>query len=55
MTRYNYNLQCWVADHIIQRCTHPDQMACGCCGRKFQGLTEQEAVEVMSEVLNKRA
>ncbi|HSF10821.1 MAG TPA: hypothetical protein VLA60_15525 [Nitrospirales bacterium] len=55
MTRYNYNLQCWVVDHIIQRCTHPSQMFCRCRGREFHGLTEQEAVGVMTEALNTRA
>jgi hypothetical protein len=30
---YDYDLQCWVVQGIIQRCGHPN--ACHCFGRKY--------------------
>ena len=28
---YDYDLQCWVMDYIVQDCGHPDSMRPGCC------------------------
>lgn len=42
---FNYELQVWVVDGIVQPCGHPETMK-GCCNaRKYAGLTIQQAVE----------
>lgn len=40
---FDYDLQVWVRDGRVQRCGHPDTMACGCNGRAYAGLTIAEA------------
>ena len=41
---FDYGLQVWVIDGIIQNCGHPDDMRPGCCnGDKFKGMTIEEA------------
>lgn len=34
---FDYDRQCWVVDYTIQRCGHPENMACRCYGRKHAG------------------
>ena len=34
---YDYQLQCWVINGIIQRCGHPESMHCDCYGRIHAG------------------
>lgn len=37
-TGYDYDLQVWVIDYIIQNCGHPDSMRPNCCNRdRLQG------------------
>lgn len=40
---FNYDLQVWTRRGLIQRCGHPESMACGCNGRKFAGMTVEVA------------
>ncbi len=38
VTGYDYNLQVWVIDYIIQNCGHPASMRPGCCNHdRLQG------------------
>ena len=39
---FDYQLQCWVINGIIQRCGHPDLMKCGCYGRDHAGERIQD-------------
>ena len=34
---YDYMLQAWIIDGIIQDCGHPDEKNCGCSGRRLRG------------------
>jgi len=35
---YDYDIQCWVEDYIIQDCGHPETMRPGCCnGDRLKG------------------
>ena len=36
-TGFDYDLQVWVQDYIVQRCGHPKDMNCVCLGRKYEG------------------
>ncbi len=36
-TGYDYALQVWVRNFLIQRCGHVGNMDCGCNGRRFMG------------------
>lgn len=40
---YDYDLQVWVVNGIIQRCGHRSNVSCGCNGLKYAGLTINEA------------
>jgi len=43
MPEYNYELQCWTIDGVVQKCGHPDDN-CGCYGKDHAGekLATQE-------------
>ena len=44
---YDYTLQVWVRDHIIQGCTHPETMAKPCCpAYRLAGLDIREQSRV---------
>lgn len=43
---FDYDLQVWVRDGRVQRCGHPADMACGCNGRAYAGLTIAEATKL---------
>jgi len=52
---YDYSLQVWVVDGVIQDCGHPEEMkAKGCCnthkltGRKILDIAEAEAREELT-------
>lgn len=34
---FDYDLQVWVADGVIQRCGHPDSMDCQCLAKIHAG------------------
>lgn len=36
---FDYRLQVWVKDGIVQACGHPPEMGASCCnGRRFAGM-----------------
>ena len=35
---FDYALQVWVVEGLIQRCGHPDDRPCACKGRTYAGL-----------------
>ena len=42
--KFDYDLQVWAIDGIIQDCGHPQSMRPGCCNSdKFKGMTIEEA------------
>lgn len=47
---FNYDLQVWIVDGIIQRCGHPESMDCGCVALTFCGRTAEYALNVLAEV-----
>ena len=34
---FDYDLQVWVKNYIIQRCGHKNDFSCNCNGKKFMG------------------
>ena len=32
---FDYNLQVWVEDYIIQECGHPESMGSDCCNQRI--------------------
>ena len=49
---YDYQLQCWVLNYIIQDCGHPENFPnpymddpCHCNGRKYKGQDIREVKE----------
>lgn len=34
---FDYNLQVWVENYIIQKCGHKTDFRCNCNGRKLEG------------------
>ena len=34
---FNYTLQVWIKDYIIQNCGHKVNFGCNCNGRKYKG------------------
>jgi hypothetical protein len=43
MTQYDYKNQAWMKDGRYLDCSHPDAMDCQCYGRKYEGLTVEQA------------
>lgn len=36
---YDYGLQAWILDYVIQECGHPESMGPDCCNqRKYAGV-----------------
>lgn len=52
MNGFDYDLQVWVRDGIVQPCAHPASMACGCKARRYAGLilTDVRAVHGLEQV-----
>jgi hypothetical protein len=46
---FEYDLQVWVKDGRIVRCGHPSEMNCGCNGKTFEGLTVEDAKDVVAQ------
>jgi len=47
---FDYDLQVWVKEGIIQRCGHRESMKCDCLGLRFEGRSVEYAKNVLSEV-----
>ncbi len=49
---FDYDIQVWVVNTIVQRCGHPDSMGDCCNKKKYAGLNIQEArkLELTQEV-----
>lgn len=37
MLYFDYDRQTWIRDGLVQRCSHPCTMRCGCYGREYAG------------------
>jgi hypothetical protein len=44
---YDYDNQAWVENGVYLRCSHKD--ACGCFGKRMEGLTVEQAQHVLDE------
>lgn len=40
---FDYDVQVWVINGIVQRCGHPESMGYCCNKKKYAGLTIEEA------------
>jgi hypothetical protein len=51
--RFDYTNQAWLRDSgdglRYTRCGHPDSMNCDCFGKAFEGFTQEEAAEILSQ------
>lgn len=47
---FDYDLQTWVSNGVIQRCGHQESMGCDCMGKRFEGRTVEYVKNVLSEV-----
>ncbi len=48
MTDFDYELQVWVKNNIIQRCGHPISMRQCCNAGKYHGLPVEEAKKLVN-------
>ena len=47
MLWFDYDLQCWVKNGIVQRCGHQERHLCACIGRFHAGKTVYEVREIV--------
>ena len=52
MLYFDYDRQTWIRDGIVQRCSHPSTMRCGCYGREYAGerISDRVAAEGRASV-----
>lgn len=41
---FDYTLQAWVEDGLVQRCGHRDAFDCGCSGKRYEGTPIRRAL-----------